>query len=87
MVKNLPVNTGDPRDVGSVPGLERSPGVGNGTPLQYSCLENSMGRGFWQITVYGTVKSQTQLSTGLLILKSTYYSSDTVEFSKVHYLT
>ena len=86
MVKNLPVNTGDPRDVGSVPGLERSPGVGNGTPLQYSCLENSMGRGFWQITVYGTVKSQTQLSTGLLILKSTY-SSDTVEFSKVHYLT
>ena len=45
MVKNLPLNAGDTRDAGSIPGLERSPGVGNGNPLQYSCLENSMERG------------------------------------------
>ena len=47
VVKNLPANTGDARDEGSIPGLGRSPGGGNGTPLQYSCLENSMGREVW----------------------------------------
>ena len=47
LVKNLPTNAEDARDVGSIPGLGKSPGVGNGTPLQYSCLENSMGRGAW----------------------------------------
>ena len=41
------------QDAGSVPGLERSPGVGNGNPLQYSCLENSMNRGAWRATVHG----------------------------------
>ena len=45
MVKNLPVNAGDIRDVGSIPGSGRSPGEGNGKPLQYSCLENPMDRG------------------------------------------
>ena len=45
MVKNLPTNVGDARDEGSMPGSGRSPGVGHGNPLQYSCLENSMGRG------------------------------------------
>ena len=45
VVKNLPVNAGDVRDVGSIPGSGRSPGVGNGNPLQYSCLENSMDIG------------------------------------------
>ena len=45
MVKNPSANAGDARDMGSIPGLERSPGVRNGNPLQYSCLENSMGRG------------------------------------------
>ena len=45
MVKNLPSNAGDTRDKGLIPGLRRSPGVGNGNPLQYSCLENSMDRG------------------------------------------
>ena len=45
MVKNLPASTGDARDAGSIPELERSPGVGNGNPLQYSCLENSIDRG------------------------------------------
>ena len=45
MVKNPSANAGDARDMGSIPGLERSPGVRNGNPLQYSCLENSMVRG------------------------------------------
>ena len=39
VIKNLPANAGDAGDLGSIPGLERSPGVGNGNPLQYSCLE------------------------------------------------
>ena len=49
-------------DLGSIPGLGRSPGEGNGNPLQYSCLDNSMDRGAWRATVYGVKKSQTQLS-------------------------
>ena len=48
MVKNSPANVGDARDVGSTPGLGRSPGEGNGNSLQYSCLENPMDRGAWQ---------------------------------------
>ena len=48
MVKNSSVNAGDVRDMGSIPGLGRSPGEGNGNPLQYSCLGNPMGRGAWQ---------------------------------------
>ena len=48
MVKNLIANAGDARDVGLIPGLGRSPGEGNGYPLQYSCLENPMNRGAWQ---------------------------------------
>ena len=47
VVKNLPANTGDTRDAGSIPGSRRSPGTGNGNPLQYSCLENTMDRGAW----------------------------------------
>ena len=47
MVKNLPANEGDVRDVGSIPGLGRFPGGGHGNPLQYSCLENPMDRGAW----------------------------------------
>ena len=49
-------------DVGSIPGLRRSPGEGNGYPLQYSGLENSVDRGAWQATVHGAAKSRTQLS-------------------------
>ena len=48
-------------DTGSIPGLGRSSGVGNGNTLQYSCLENPMDRGAWQATVYRFAKSQTQL--------------------------
>ena len=47
MVKNLPANAGDTRDTGSIPGLGRSPGGGNGNPLQHSCLGNPMDRGAW----------------------------------------
>ena len=46
-------------DLGSIPGLRRSPGVGNGNPLQYSCLENPMDRGAWWATVHGIAKSWT----------------------------
>ena len=49
-------------DLGSIPGSERSPGGGNGNPLQYSCLENSMGTGAWWATVLGVTKSWTGLS-------------------------
>ena len=59
VVKNLPANAGDIRDAGSIPGSERSPGEGNGNPLQYSCLENPMDRGAWQATVHEVAKSQT----------------------------
>ena len=52
---------GDIRDAGSIPGSGRSPKEGNGYPLQYSCLENSMDRGAWQAAVHGFVKSQTLL--------------------------
>ena len=47
VVKNLPANAGDIRDTGSIPGLGRASGVGNGNPLQYSCLENPMDTGAW----------------------------------------
>ena len=59
MVKNLPANAGDIRDVGSIPELGRSPGGGHGNPLQYSCLENPMDRGAWQATVHRIAKNQT----------------------------
>ena len=49
-------------DLGSIPGLGRSPGEGNGYPLQYPCLENPMDRGAWQATVCGVAKSRTRLS-------------------------
>ena len=56
--KNLPANTGD---IGSIPALGRSPGKGNGNPLQYSCLKSPMDRGAWQVTVHRVTKSQTWL--------------------------
>ena len=53
VVKNLPANEGDARIAGLIPGLGQSPGVENGNPLQYFCLENSMNRGAWQGIVHG----------------------------------
>ena len=56
VVKHPLANEGDVRDMGSIPGLGRSPREGNGCPLQYSCLENSMDRGAWRATVHGVAK-------------------------------
>ena len=53
LVKNLPVNAGDTKDAGSSPGLGRSPSIGNGNLSQYPCLEKSMDRGAWWVTVHG----------------------------------
>ena len=52
-------NAGDAGDMGSIPGLGRDPGEGNGYPLQYSCLENPMNRGAWWATVHRVTKSWT----------------------------
>ena len=59
VVKNPPINPGD---MGSILGSGRSPGEGNGSPLQYSCLGNPMDGGAWKATVHGVAKSWTQLS-------------------------
>ena len=64
VVKNPPANEGD---AGSIPGSGRSPGAGNGNPLQCSCLENSMDRGAWQATVHGVAESRTQLKTSIFL--------------------
>ena len=59
VVKNLPAIAGDIRDVGSIPGLGRSPGGGHGNPLLYSCLENPMDRETWQAAVHRVAQSPT----------------------------
>ena len=59
VVKNPPANAGDTKDMGLIPGLERSPGEGNGNPVQGSCLENPMDRGAWQAAIHRVPKSQT----------------------------
>ena len=59
MVKNQSANTRELRDAGSIPRLGRSPRGGNGNPLQYSFLENSMGRGAWRATIHGVTASDT----------------------------
>ena len=59
VVKNLPANARDVRDMGLITGSGRSPGRGHGNPLQYSGLENPMDRGARQATVHGVTKSQT----------------------------
>ena len=62
MVKNSPANAGNIRDMGSIPGLGRFPGKGNGNPLQYSCLENPTDRGTWKATVHRVAQIQTRLT-------------------------
>ena len=62
VVKNLPANAGDASDLGLISVTERSLGVGNGNPLYYSCLENSVDRGAWQGAVHRVTKSWTRLS-------------------------
>ena len=64
MVKNPPANAGDTRDARdtlSIPGSGRSPGIGNGNPLQYSCLENPRDREAWRAIVYRVSRSRIQL--------------------------
>ena len=56
-VKSLPTSAGDTGDVGSIPGLGRSPGKGNGYPFQYSCLENPIDREAWWASVHGIAES------------------------------
>ena len=74
MVKNLPANAGDLRDVSSIPGSGKSSGGGHGNPLQYSCLGNPMDREAWWATVHRVAKNQTplkQLSTRTFIETNT----------------
>ena len=59
VIKNPPASARDGRDAVSIPGLERSPGVGNGNPLQYACLGNVVDRGAWWAVVYVVTKGQT----------------------------
>ena len=59
VVRNPPASTGSTQDASSMPGLGGSPGIGAGTPLQYSCLENPMGRGVWQAIAHEAAKNQT----------------------------
>jgi len=61
VVKNLSANEGDVKEAGSIPELGRSPGEGNGNPLQHSCLENPMDRGTWRAALHGISQSQTRL--------------------------
>jgi len=62
VIKNQPINAGDTRDIGLIPVWGRSFGEGNGNPFQYSCLEDSMGRGTWQAIVHGGATNQKRLS-------------------------
>ena len=62
VVKDPPANAGDTGDLGSVPGLRRFSGEGDGNPFQHSCLGNPMDRGAWRAIVRRVVKSQTQMS-------------------------
>ena len=62
VVKNWPASVGDTEDLGSIPGWGRSPGVGIGNPLQYSCLENPIDRRAWRAKFHGVAKGWTQLS-------------------------
>ena len=65
VVKNPPANAGDIRDVGSIPGLERSPGGQHGNPLQDYCLENPMDRGDWRATVHRSSKESDMTEAAL----------------------
>ena len=70
MAQGLKASACNAADLGLIPGLGRSPGEGNGNPLQYSCLENPMDRGAWWATVHGVAKSGTWLSNFTFTFKS-----------------
>ena len=69
VVKNPPVNAGNVRDTGSIPGSGRSPGEGNDTPLQYSCLGNPMNKGVWRATVHSVANNWKWLSINIFGFK------------------
>ena len=81
MVTNLPIHAGDLRDRGSIPGLGRSPGGGNGNPLQYPYLENPMDRGAWWATVHSVAKSWTRLKR----LSMTRHARESMANSQVYW--
>ena len=85
MVKNLPTNAGD---MGSIPGSGRSPGVRNGNPAQYSCLENSMDSRAWQTTIHGVTKSWdswvTEHTVMMFKLLSLLFTLDLLFYPKVY---
>ena len=70
VVENPFTNTGGTEDKGSIPGQGRSPGGGNGNPLQYSFLENPTDRGAWQAAAHGVTESQTQLSNANIVVQA-----------------
>ena len=77
VIKNPPADVGDARDAGSIPGLGRSSGGGQGNPLKYSCLENFMDRGTWWATVCGVTKeSDTSEHTHIPQIIRYYISED-----------
>ena len=86
-IKNLPENAGDTGDMSSIPGSERSSGEGNGNPLQYSCLKNSMDREAWKVTVQGhkelDVTECLTLFFHYKIEKMPHISAGTTLFSRV----
>ena len=84
VVKNLPTSAGDTRDEGLIPGLKRSPGVGNGNLPQYFCLKNPMDRGAWRATVHGVAKSQTQPSVHAHLRMHTHTHTHTL-FSSLNF--
>ena len=73
MVKNLPANAGDVRDAGSNPEAGRTPGGGNGNPLQCSCLENPVDGGAWWATVHGVAKEWMTESQNYFSIKHIIY--------------
>ena len=81
MVKNLPANAGDIRDTGAIPGLGRSPRVGNGNPLQYPCLGNPMAGGTWWATVQGSQRVAELLTrhTAQGLRESSFQSGNVVD--------
>ena len=79
VAKNSPANAGDARDMGSIPGWGRSPGEGNGNPLQYSYLGNPIDRGAWRATVHRVTKSQTWLNNWIRTNRHQYWLTELLQ--------